>query len=501
MISTRSISLTTKRLTLLLSIPAALASILQLWLGASPLVLALAIVVAGLGLFAFALLGAFNLGAWLVLFYVSGNVLIALYAKSVLLQPIDSHLYAPVASFSVLAVSTAALVAGALIARRLNVGRPLFVRSLRPRTLAALSWGCFLLGVTSWFANEHFQQTGGSGFGGISIFRDLLLMAVIARTALLLQTSNDRQSFDLRLGIILVISVSLGLLTDSKTYAAYPVVSYFATLVFFRRRLALQQIAVLGFGAMVFVVVITPMIQAWRHLGVQQLPVTGRVSMISHGFADLVESDRLRWYADLAQVELRGGYYNYFGGQARGQVLLGRYASVQQIDPVIAETDHRGTIGGTAIWPAVTRQIPSVIYPDKPRFSDGYYILARFGLIDPSGGKFPTVPLAGQAYAGYGFIGLAVISLVVFLSVLLALKKFGWTLYRNVFAIFMFSEFIVVYAGQGDLTQYVALVVRVIPEVSLVFWVLCILPRLRLAPSAPTISRIIASPTAESLGQ
>ena len=482
----RSLTLSTKGLAVGLGIPAALAGILQLTLGASLLVLSLAIIVACTGLLAFVVLGAYNAGAWLALFYVSGNVLIALYAKTLMRQPLDSHLYVPVASFTVLTISTLALFAALLIVRRINLGRPVLQRTTNPRNLLWLSWGSFFLGVASWFLNQHFQEAGGSGFGGFAVFRDLLLMGVIARTALILQRSRDLRTMDLPLALILTVSVLLGLLTNSKTYAAYPVLSYFATLVFFRRGLAIRHMALLIATALPFILVVTPLIQAWRYQGIQRMPVASRIAVIEHGVADLLAPGQFRQYGALAKIGLRGGYYDYFGGNGRGQVLLGRYASVQQIDPVVEQTNSHGTMGSAALWPALTRLLPSVLYPNKPQSSEAYTILVHFGLIDAAGGKYPTLPLAGQAYAGYGFGGLVAISFLTFLTVLIALKKFGWDLYRNVFAIFIFSEFIVVYAGQGDLSQYVGLVVRAMPEFVAVFWMLQVAPRLLWRRPAPT---------------
>ena len=481
----RAVTLSTRSLVLCLGILAGLALMAQAGLGAPPLVLALSIIVAGAGLLAFFILGAYNVGAWLALVYVGGNLLIALYAKTLMRQTLDSHLYAPIASFSVLGISTLALLAAVLIAPRLDLGRPIFCGTTNTKVLVWLSWGCFLLGATFWFVNQHFQDPRGSGFGGFALLRDLLLMAVIARTAFILQSSGDRRTFDPQLALILGVSVFLGLLTNSKTYAAYPVVSYFATLIFFRRGLAVRHLVSLAVAVFLFVAVLTPLIQAWRYLGIQRIPAAARVAVIRHGLANLFAPGEFQQYAVLAALDFRSGYYNYFGGTGRGQMLLGRYASVQQIDPVIAQANSHGTMGGAAIWPAFTRQLPSILYPNKPRFSDAYSILVHFGLVDPAGGKFPTLPLAGQAFAGYGFPGVAVISFVVFLGLFIALKKFGWLLHRNVFAIFVFSEFVVVYGSQGDLAQYVGFILRALPVFTLIFWLLQLGPRLRMHRSSP----------------
>ena len=479
--------LDTRRVVMALALLTAVAAAAQLALGASPAVLMLALLIIIAGLFAFATLGAFNTGAWLALFYVLGNVVIALYAKTVFGQPVDSHLHAPVASFVVLAASTGALVAALAITRRIAVGRPLFSRTTDTRTLAWLTWGSFVLGCSSWFLNQHFLGPSGSGFGGLAVFNDLLLMAVIGRTALVLERTSYRRSVDLVLAIMICAAIVLGLLSDTKTSAAYPVVAYFATLIFYRRGLSRRQAAFMTVAGTVFVIVVAPLVHVWRGQGLQHLGVRARVQLVAQSIQDVAnDAPRVSDFQAVVESGFRGGYYDYFGSNGRGQMLLGRYASVQQIDPVIAQAGSQGTMGSTVISAALMRLLPSFLYPNKPQPSEAYSVLVHFGLIEPSAGKYPTLPLAGQAFAAYGLPGVISISFIVFLGVLLSLKKYGWDLYQNPFAVFIFSEFIVVYAAQGDLAQYVGLVVRAMPVYFAVFWLLLQGPRLRIRRANPS---------------
>ena len=467
------------RLVLYLAIAGLVAILVQLILGASPWIVMLATISGTLGLMSFVMFGAYNLGAWLALFYVLGNVLVALFAKSLMGQALGSHLYAPMDSFLVLCATTSALFLALIIVRNVDLGRPLLEHTDNLKTLSWLSWGSFALGVLFWFLNQYFQGPDGTGFGGLAVFRDLILMAVIARAALLLTRSKLQHAMDGWLAFILLVGVFIGLLSNTKTQAALPVVSYFATLVFYRRGLPGRYITLLLVGGLVFVTVLVPMIQAWRYLGEQQMTVAQRVGLIEKGSGEVIKGRNLEHFEQLAVIQFRGGIYNYFGGNGRAQTLLGRYASVQQIDPVIAQINRQGTIGGSVIWPALTRLLPKFIYPNKPKYDEGYHILVDLGLINPAGGKYPTVPLAGQVYAGYGWVGVAIIPFFTFLLFLVAIKKIGWNLYRNVFAIFFFSEFVIVYAGQGDLGQYAGAVLRSFPLFIIVFWLLVAASRLR----------------------
>lgn len=461
-----------RRLILWLGLPAAGCLIIQFALGASPWVILLAASIVATGLAGFAFTGVYSVASWLALFYVLGNVLVPVYAKTAMGQSLDSHLYSPLDSFLVLAVCSAELLIALILAKQVPVGKRLLRATADPRSLRWLSWGSFFLGLAFWFANFRFQGPGGSGFGGIAAFRDLVFMAIIARTALVLETSDNRRTIDFVVVIMIAAAILLGLLTNSKTYAALPVVSYFATLFFYLRRIPARHIAALIIGSAIFLTIFTPLIQAWRYLGQQQMPLERRISLMESTMTSIIEGHQFEYYVHLEKIQFQGGYYDYFGGNGRGQVVLGRYASVQQIDPVINEINRQGTLGGDAIWPDLTILLPKVVYPAKPEYPVAYHLLVDLGLINPNGGKYPTVPLAGQAYAGYGAFGVLVIPFLTFLGFLLALKKIGWNLYRNVYAIFFLCDFMIVYAGQGALGQYAGAVLRNFPLFMIIFFVL-----------------------------
>jgi hypothetical protein len=470
-----------RRLATFLGLAAVAAALVQLIFGASLAVVALAIITAAAGLVGFVTLGAYNLGAWVALFYALGNVLVALYAKTLLGQPLDSYLYAPVGSFLALAVTSVGLLAALLLVQRVNVGRPLFTGTLNPRFLAFLSWACFGFGTLFWLLNRWFQDPSGSGFGGIALFRDLLVMAVIARTAMLLERSQCRGTFDIPLGLIVALSIFTGLIDNQKAMAALPVVGYFSTVLFYRRGLPMRSVVVLAIGVMLFATVIAPMTNALRALGQQEMSLNQRIEFVASSTAKLVTAPQeLDRFEQLVTAQLQNDFRNYFGENGAEQLLLGRYASVQYVDPVIAAVNRQGTRGGSAIWPAFIALVPSFVYPDKPEYGEAYETLVYYDLINPTAGKYPVLPLAGQAYAGYGVVGLLVIPFLTFFGFLLVVKKLGWQLYRNVYAIFFFCSFVIVYVNQGDLSQYAGAALRNFPLFALVFWLITHSYRIRL---------------------
>ena len=231
--------------------------------------------------------------------------------------------------------------------------------------------------------------------------------------------------------------------------------------------------------------VIGPMIHVYRALGIHDIPWRQRLSLMERGVNDALTRGDVAFYqevaAEVASVDFGSGYYDYFG-TGSGQMLLGRYASIQQIDPVIATVNRRGFSGGSVLWPAFQRLVPTFVYPGKPRDTEGFLLLVQLGISDPEGNKYPTVPLLAQSYAGYGLTGVLLIPFLVFVGLLLAMKKLGWNLYRNVFAIFFFCVYLVVYANQGELNQYAEAVLRSFPLLAGTVWLLSRLHRFRGSP-------------------
>lgn len=470
----------------ILGVLAAMAAPVQLALGADPVVLTIAVASIGLGLSGFMALGAYNLGGWVVLLYTLGNVMVALYAKTALRQPLHSHLSTPALSFLVLLVCIGVMFIAVLLARLLPIGRPLFGPTGDLRFLAFLSWTCFGLGAISWLLNRWLLEPENGGFGGLALFRDLLVMAVIARTALLLLRGGHRWNLDVSLVLMMAAALLMGFLDNEKTAAALPVVGHFLTVLFFRRGLPWRSVVLLAAGAIVFVAFLAPVIHALRAMGQQQLDLGQRMEFVVQHLTQLAADPAgLDEFDELAAQQFERGYYDYFGGEGKGQMLLGRFVSVQQIDPVIAAVDRSGPRSGDAVWPALARLAPGFLLPGKPEFTEAYHTLVHYRLIDRQGGKFPTLPLAGQSYAAYGWVGVALIPFFTFLAFFLAIRKLGWNLYQNVYAIFFLCSFVLIYSSQGDFGQYMGAVLRNFPLLTVVFCLIRLSYRLRFTKRTP----------------
>jgi hypothetical protein len=452
-----------------MELSAGLCGVVQLVIGASPIVLAIALAAIYSGLTYVRRLGPNNVIAWIIFFYLLGNFLVALYAKTLLLQPLDSNLYSPLESFLLLALTLAVIVISADVAKRIPVGRTAFSIARDPRMLMRFSWFAFALGVAFSILNRFAQAAGG--FGGFSLFRDLLQMAVIARTAALIE-QGGRRSLDAPLLIMLATGTILGLLDDQKTAVALPVLAYFVTQLAYRGTLSVRAITALLAGAAAFFIVVAPVVHGLRVLGIQRMPLGQRVQLMRTALSNTVANPgQMMQFQALTALDFSGSYTNYFGTSGAGQMIVGRYASVQQIDPVVAAVDRRGEQGSDAILPAVTRMIPSILYPNKPLFPESFRTLTHYNIISPLGGKFMTLPLAGQAYAAYGIPGCIVITFIAFFPLFLAMRKWGSDISHNIYALFILNSFVVVYSSQGDFSQLFGMYIHDMP----IFWAVFVL--------------------------
>jgi len=440
----------------------------QLLLGGEIFVVTIDAACLGVGLYGFKRHGIYNGCAALVLFYVVGNVAISLYIKTILLQPVDSYLFAPSKSYMVelAGISTSVLALAAV--SKLDLGAPILPAELDAGNLRKLARIATFLGLAGWVESHNYHTMfGGSNTDGFASFRDLLFLAIICKTAALIQGRSSRYYIDAELTLLLLVSTSLGFLINSKAYTFLPMVAYMSTIFFFEGKISYVRgmtFTVLGW---VFLIVVAPLIQVLRFLQQQHLTILGRIALIgqaltSSNYANLVQ--RLRAHAVFLYGE---GYYDYFRDSANWVVIAGRYASVQQIDPVIARVQLWGLQNFPLVNSAMTAIIPHVIYSTKLPFSAAYYILLQLGFATIGGGKSPTLPMAGELYAVYGISGVVFGSLAVFIVFFLILKKLAWNLNKNVFAIFFFVDFTFVYASQGAVEQYLNAALRQFPTFAL----------------------------------
>lgn len=450
----------------LLALPAIVCVLVQIGLGASMTVLFFATACMALGLYGFWMFGVGNMAGWFCLFYMSGNVLFAFYGKTILRQTVESNLYTPTVSFEVQAVCGVALLAAMILAHWINIGRPLQpITDLG--TLRFISYICFTMGIgISIFHIYGDHGVGGPEYGGLAMFDSLMYLGIVFRTAYAILRSDGRRNFDSVLLLMLLIATAFGLVTTGRFWTAMPSIYFFVTILFFRGKLPWRYVAAIGCGAVIFVL-IAPTLLVFRYMGFKSMTFKQEVVAFEYAVPLVLNG----YDFQTAKIESRGTYYRYFGG-SKGQVILGRFSSIQEIDPAIAETDAGEPMGSAMFLDSFRELLPTFIDPDKPKINNSFLILERQGLTTAVHGQYPSLPMAGEIYSLFGMDGVLYIPFFVFFAYLLVLKKVGWGLYGNAFSIFVLCSAVMSHGHDGALANFLGTIFRGVPVIILLVWTL-----------------------------
>lgn len=441
------------------AIAAIICALIQLALGASFSILFFCLCSIAAGLFGFWLFGINNLAGWVSLSYLMGNILIAFYAKTILGQALDSNLYAPFTSFLTEAICCVALLCALVVATWINVGA-----NIRPitdlATLRFLSLSCFLIGIIINFFHWYIDRgtSGGSQYGGLNVFSGLMYFGIVCGTARVILCSDRRRCIDITTFTMLVLATAAGLMENARSETALPSLYFFTTILFFKGKLPWRYVVLLVSGALVFIA-ITPLILFFRYNGFRNKTFTEELNAFANVAPLLLNGDQLLF--NTGHLGHGRGYYDYFGNN-EGQVILGRFSSIQQSDPAIAATNATKPMGNDIIISGLRFVLPSFIDPGKPKQTNAFIILARQGWTSARQGAYPTLPLAGEIYSAYGMAGIIFIPFLIFLIYLLVLKKVGWGISGNVLSIFIFS-FGVLYIYDATFSSFLSTSLRDIP--------------------------------------
>lgn len=459
--------LKTNTIVWLLSLPAVVCVLVQIGLGASLTVLFLAAFSIFVGLYGFWLFGAGNLAGWFCLFYMAGNVLFAFYAKTILGQTVESYLYAPTVSYLVQAICGAALLAALIASQWISVGRTFPPITDLP-TLRFLAWASFTIGLSIEVYHTYGDRgLAGPEYGGLAMFGSLMYLGIVCRTAYVILQSRGRKHIDSVVLLMLLVSTAFGIFMNGRGNTAMPCLYFFATLLFFKGKLPLRYVVALCCGAFLFTLV-APAILVFRYMGLRDLPLGEEVKAFEYALPMMLNPEEYAFKT--GQLGREVGYYSYFGG-TKGQVVLGRFASIQQIDPAISKTDDGQPLGSELFFDAFRELLPTFIDPDKPTVNNSFLILTRQGLTSAAQGLYPTLPLAGEIYSLFGMWGVLSIPFGIFLAYALVLKKIGWGLYGNAYSIYILCS-TVSHVHDGALEAYLGGIFRGLPLLTLLVWLL-----------------------------
>ena len=440
--------------------------LLQMFFGTPPFILLAAFIAIVMSLFVLLEFGPENSASVVGFFFVFNTVTFAVVLKTVFLQPLDSNLYQPSASFMVVILGVLQLFFALKIVRLLPTGKPLFKGSTDLKYLKTLSIVSFIIGTFFWLLNQRFLidrrasfYSEESSFGGFASFFHIFYMAIIAATAYVILSSNGKKSLNGWVIFLIVVGSIIGIIESRKIELAYTFLSYYLTCFYFRRAISKTQIATLALFIAFAFFIFGPVVHTFRS-ELWFLSFPQKVDFLRDNWRSVLSRQQLESLLAKVLSHRKSGYdFEYFG---RNMFFIDRFATIQHIDLIIDTVEQQETLGGGTLLRGYTRVLPRFLYSKKSTISQADEVtwelgLRKFGVIG-----FPTVPLLGHAFAALGWFGVLVIPFYMFIILFLILKKIGWHLYQNIYAVFFLVP-LLVNVHQWTHTQYVYRLLREFP--------------------------------------
>lgn len=419
--------------------------------------------------------GLENGGAVFCFVFMANSLLWGMASKTLFAQPLDSYLDVPGLTFVLYLLVVCEAVLAYVLVRNVPVGRPVFKPVRRVRVLAFVAYAAYVLSVVFWAANRvllvdiryRFLAPRAS-FGGFAIMQKLFYLALICGTALCLRRSAGKRAFDWFVGLCLVTGIVMGVIDNDKIVIALTIFAYVLTLVYFRGRIRLREAAGALVVVLAFVFVLAPMIQLFRRSGIRRMGLSERVRFVRENWRRISYGDSL-----LSFFRREGGDplprpWDYYGGDV---FMLDRMVTVQRSDPVFQAMQTHRSMGVSVLGPGFERLLPGFVHPGKPVVATADVICWELDLRAAYVVAFPVVPLVAHSYVAYKLWGVVLIPFLVFAVFFVLMKKLGWLLKGNVFAVWFFM-FPFIGAAEWSFDQFLSFMFRHLPVLAVLVYLL-----------------------------
>jgi hypothetical protein len=444
-----------------------LACLAHLFIGADPVVVAIAGLTFMLSICPVAMCGFFNIGAVLIGLVGFRYVGFSIFAKLAMGQPLSSNLLHARGAFLVVLVGVVGYLVAFACAYKLNVGRPISRPVNKEMQLGRISLLAGALGVTA--ALVHFSHVDRAyrGTHVVSFFVNLIDLALICAFARNILRSR-RQIADWWVWLLAGAVALIVLISSSRGLAVAVLMCFVATKTAFGTKIDWRVLCA-GAAIMALVVMlVTPVFLYVRgsRTGLtlnQFIGATWRAATDWHGtLSRYLAQSRL-------QEESQGWFLRYYGSRAN---ILTRLSLVNHVEVLKNGSDSHGRFGLYDLCTAFEKAVPRILAPNKPRgFSQGDWLYATMGIPTHMGGH-STAPLIGEGYAGFGWPGAFCYPFLMGFAMFLFIKKIsGWDLRGNVLAIFLLiciqNSFV-----EGDSSSYIIGVLRILPQDLVLMWLM-----------------------------
>lgn len=426
------------------AIVAVVASVFQLVIGANFLV-----VVASLGIIAITLvpvrlygLGHF-IGAFFAFmcFYWGMN---SLAVKSLTLQKLDSYLYSPVLSYTIVFVSVAGSAVGAMIVNSLlRILPKLAWPTPPPRVLRLVTIFSVVIGV----AGVAMARLGGA-LQAIAVFFSSYIILAFAAECVRMMLVTDRKRalspFGLALGLGTVL---LSVASNSKFGVLLVPVAYVVVVLAYGGRFKVAHFVVGALGAIFLSSYVFPAISYIARANRDTLSPSEMLATTASSIGGLIVGDE----ATRQQIEARNARAT-LGRDAgtrydvpyvkHAPLFFERFMLVPYVDAVARRMNFEGPYAGAGfIVQRFSNLLPKFINANKVEEYSGHEILTDLRLSQPGFKGFPTIGLPGEVFYAGGTLFAFFASMAVFGVFSIVIGVLVGRIHENLFGVFLFVRY------------------------------------------------------------
>lgn len=355
-----------------------------------------------------------------------GSVAISQFAKVLLGQPADSHIAAPGLTATVYATFYVCTIPGAFVFRHF---RPPVPRTLEPKSekqsralyVIALVLGCvgqMIFSLTNVIYGNSAAETQFNSTHSVGVaLAPFLAFAIVIAVDHRIRKTAGYHSFGSEAFLPSIISIVDGMVNTQRAEIIAPFLLYLFTchLRGFRFR-AKHYLAMVCF-LLLFVFVISPL-ELYTRSVIANLYFQDRVArsldVIAHrNLHEIIAVESAASYSD----EFEDYYY------LPGTTVLSRFSRIRLDSNLIdaCSTDHYGL---TAIKTDLLLQVPHFLYKEKPEYGSADFLGRVSGVSarDPWNTE-PAFTMIGDSFGAFGFLGVALLGLIVLPLVLRVLES------------------------------------------------------------------------------
>jgi hypothetical protein len=436
--------------------------------------------------------GIANANALLIVAIFFFQIIVAAAIKLAIGQPLEENLLAPETTFSIELVYFLALLAAFHVTRVVRLPNLFPSNVLDPETLKNIAIGTSIVSLAATVVYIGQSAEVGQELGEVSSTSSPIMVAIrgfgtlgiVAATARAVLLSEKRRVLDPVSGIIFVLSVAVGLSTNSREGVAAPIVAVALTGLAFGYRPRLQTVLGGAVFAIIFVNYISPALLLTRGERDTQGPIERSIYALDVAIDLMFDTPKSAEYRGLLGFSENNSLGRYFGFY---NTLADRVALVQTVDLVADGIEKSAYLDDDILPNVFATLLPEKMfalfgYERPPTVSAGDVVAWAAGISPYGFVSYLAVPENAEAFAVGGLPAVAYRTFFVYSFCFIVFYLLGGAdLRSNILAITLFLMFFHT-AAEGTSVSLYYFALRIAPQFAISYFVIVRLARL-LTPS------------------